>query len=42
MEDANTVAQLLEKIAYLDINSTDFDNYLEEFVEDKELNKFQQ
>ena len=42
MEDANIVAQLLEKIADLDINSPDFDNNLEKFVEDKELNKFQQ
>ena len=42
MEDANIVAQLLEKIADLDIDSPDFDNILEEFVEDKELNKFQQ
>ena len=42
MEDPNIVTQLLEKIADLDINSPDFDNNFQDFVEDKELNKFQQ
>ena len=42
MEDPNIVTQLLEKIADLDINSPDFDNNVQDFVEDKELNKFQQ
>ena len=42
MEDTNIITQLLESMEDLDIHSPDFDDKLEEIMEEQDLNQFQQ